>query len=103
MSSYSKGFRYIVLYRVCSDLNGPIELQGKNRKHYFMIFFDEYSYCLKVEENLKFLIEYIEVETGQLLWQLLITKTNDHTSGKSLSGILSEEFTRELNKESLLN
>ena len=39
-----------------------------------MIFFDEYSYCLKVvllklknkvEENLKFLIEYIEVETGQ--------------------------------------
>ena len=65
MSSYSKGFRYIVLYRVCSDLIGPIELQGKNRKHYFMIFFDEYSYCLKVEENLKFLIEYIEVETGQ--------------------------------------
>jgi len=74
MSSYSKDFRYIVLYRVCLDLIGPIKLQGKNRKHYFMILFDKYSYCLKVillklknkvEENLKFLIEYIEVETGQ--------------------------------------
>jgi len=38
-----------------------------------------------------------------MLWQPLITKTNDHTSGKSLSGISSGEFTRELNKESLLN
>ena len=38
-----------------------------------------------------------------LLWQPLITKINDHTSGKSLSGISSGEFTRELDKESLLN
>ena len=38
-----------------------------------------------------------------LLWQPLITKTNDHTSGKSLSGISSGEFTRELDKEPLLN
>ena len=38
-----------------------------------------------------------------MLWQPLITKTNDHTSGKSLSGISSGEFTRELDKESLLN
>jgi len=38
-----------------------------------------------------------------LLWQPLITKTNDHTNGKSLSGISSGEFTRELDKESLLN
>jgi len=38
-----------------------------------------------------------------VLWQPLITKINDHTSGKSLSGISSGEFTRELDKESLLN
>ena len=38
-----------------------------------------------------------------LLWQPLITKTNDHTNSKSLSGISSGEFTRELDKESLLN
>ena len=38
-----------------------------------------------------------------VLWQPLITKTNDHISGKSLSEISSEEFTRELDKESLLN
>ena len=38
-----------------------------------------------------------------MLWQPLITKINDHTSGKSLSGISSGEFTRELDKESLLN
>ena len=37
-----------------------------------------------------------------VLWQPLITKTNDHTNGKSLSGISSGEFTRELNKEPLL-
>ena len=41
--------------------------------------------------------------TSSMLWQPLITKTNDHTSGKSLSGISSGEFTRELDKESLLN
>jgi len=40
---------------------------------------------------------------GDVLWQLLITKTNDHTNGKSLSWISSGEFTRELDKESLLN
>ena len=38
-----------------------------------------------------------------MLWQTLITKINDHTNGKSLSGISSGEFTRELDKESLLN
>ena len=38
-----------------------------------------------------------------LLWQPLITETNDYTNGKSLSQILSGEFTRELDKESLLN
>jgi len=40
---------------------------------------------------------------AEVLWQPLITKTNDHTSGRSLSGILSGEFTRELDKKSLLN
>ena len=40
---------------------------------------------------------------SRLLWQPLITKTNDHTNGKSLSGISSGKFTRELDKESLLN
>ena len=43
------------------------------------------------------------VQIPDLLWQPLITKTNDHTSGKSLSGISSGEFTRELDKEPLLN
>jgi len=38
-----------------------------------------------------------------VLWQPLITKTNDHTNGKSLSWISSREFTRELDKEPLLN
>jgi len=38
-----------------------------------------------------------------VLWQPLITKTNDHTNGKSLSWISSGEFTRELDKESLLD
>ena len=37
------------------------------------------------------------------MWQPLITKTNDHTSGKSLSGISSREFTRELDKEPSLH
>ena len=39
----------------------------------------------------------------QVLWQPLITKINDHTNSKSLSWISSGEFTRELDKESLLN
>ena len=39
----------------------------------------------------------------QVLWQPLITKINDHTNNKSLSWISSGEFTRELDKESLLN
>jgi len=43
------------------------------------------------------------VQIPLLLWQLLITKTNDHTNSKSLSRISSGEFTRELDKESLLN
>jgi len=38
-----------------------------------------------------------------MLWQPLITKTNNYTNGKSLSWISSGEFTRELDKESLLN
>ena len=41
--------------------------------------------------------------TTYVLWQPLITKTNDHTSSKSLSKISSGEFTRELNKKPLLN
>ena len=39
---------------------------------------------------------------GFMLWQPLITKTNDHTNSKSLSWISSEEFIRELDKEPLL-
>ena len=38
-----------------------------------------------------------------LLWQPLDTKSNDHTSNKSLRQISSGKFTRELDKESLLN
>ena len=38
-----------------------------------------------------------------MLWQPLITKINDSTSGKSLNRISSEMFTRELNKEPFLN
>jgi len=40
---------------------------------------------------------------NRMLWQPLITKTNDHTNSKYFSGISSGEFTRELDKESLLN
>ena len=38
-----------------------------------------------------------------LLWQPLDTKSNDHTSNKSLRQISSGKFTRELDKEPLLN
>ena len=38
--------------------------------------------------------------SSKVLWQPLITKTNDYTSGKSLSWISSRKFTRELNKKS---
>ena len=38
-----------------------------------------------------------------VLWQPLDTKSNDHTSNKSLSQISSGKLTRELNKEPLLN
>jgi len=48
-------------------------------------------------------IQVWDLERSQVLWQPLITKTNDHTNGKSLSGISSGEITRELDKESLLN
>ena len=41
----------------------------------------------------------IGAKTPWVLWQPLITKTNDHTSGKSLSRTSSGEFTRELDKE----
>jgi len=44
----------------------------------------------------------MEVDAS-VLWQPLITKTNDYTNGKSLSWISSGEFTRELDKESLLD
>ena len=44
-----------------------------------------------------------ERDEWKVLWQPLITKTNNHTNGKSLSWISSGEFTRELDKESLLN
>ena len=38
-----------------------------------------------------------------MLWQPLDTKSNDHTSNKSLRQISSGKFTRELDKEPLLN
>jgi len=44
----------------------------------------------------------MEVDAS-MLWQPLITKTNNYTNSKSLSWISSGEFTRELDKESLLN
>ena len=56
----------------------------------------------KRESECKEISSY-SIQTLQMLWQPLIKKTNDHTSGKSLSGISSGEFTRELDKESLLN
>ena len=40
---------------------------------------------------------------SKMLWQPLITKINDSTSGKSLNWISSGMFTRELDKEPLLN
>jgi len=43
------------------------------------------------------------MDMSKVLWQPLITKTNDYTNGKSLSWISSGEFIRELDKESLLN
>jgi len=64
---------------------------------------------IKVEEVKKWEVEKIlnkrkiRGTKRYLLWQPLITKTNDHTNGKSLSWISSGEFTRELDKESLLN
>ena len=42
-------------------------------------------------------------ELRKLLWQPLDTKSNDHTSNKSLRQISSGKFTRELDKEPLLN
>ena len=38
-----------------------------------------------------------------VLWQPLDTKSNDHTSNESLRRISSGKFTRELDKEPLLN
>ena len=38
-----------------------------------------------------------------VLWQPLDTKSNNHTSNKSLRQISSGKFTRELDKEPLLN
>ena len=58
----------------------------------------------KVESAMEFVERMEKVyKEAEVLWQPLITKTNDHTSGKSLSGISSGEFTRELDKKSLLN
>ena len=37
-----------------------------------------------------------------VLWQLLVTKTNNYISSKALSRLSSGDFTRELNKKSLL-
>ena len=58
----------------------------------------------KVESAME-CVERIEkvYKEAEVLWQPLITKTNDHTSGRSLSGISSGEFTRKLDKKSLLN
>ena len=54
----------------------------------------------QTEETNQELEQYLRM---YVLWQPLMTKTNDHTSSKSLSGISSGEFTRELDKEPLLN
>ena len=56
-----------------------------------------------IHSNSKVIIIMTNKIAAILLWQPLIKKTNDHTSSKSLSGISSGEFTRELDKESLLN
>jgi len=60
----------------------------------------EFSTC---KFNCDLLSEHCQYYLSLLLWQPLITKTNDHPNGKSLSWISSGEFTRELDKESLLN
>ena len=58
----------------------------------------------KVESAMEFVERMEKVyKEAEVLWQPLITKTNDHTSGRSLSGISSGEFTRKLDKKSLLN
>ena len=44
-----------------------------------------------------------EFKTTFMLWQPLDTKSNDHTSNKSRRWISSGKFTRELDKEPLLN
>ena len=44
-----------------------------------------------------------ETTRTELLWQPLDTKSNDYTSNKSLRQISSGKFTRELDKEPLLN
>ena len=56
----------------------------------------------ELEQYLRFFVDHKQ-KNWPVLWQPLITKTNDLTNGKSLSWISSGEFTRELNKESLLN
>jgi len=49
-------------------------------------------------------VEYAQhMERNNVLWQPLDTKSNDHTSNKSLRRISSGKFTRELDKEPLLN
>ena len=63
----------LVLYRVYSDLVGPIEPHGRGWEYYFMTFLDDCSHYLKVvllkskdeaKGQLKSLIEHAEVETG---------------------------------------
>ena len=56
----------------------------------------------ELEQYLRFFVDHKQ-KNWPVLWQPLITKTNDLTNGKSLSWISSGEFTRELDKESLLN
>jgi len=54
--------------------------------------------------NVRELVEEFEGRlSAEVLWQPLDTKSNNHTSNKSLRQISSGKFTRELDKEPLLN
>ena len=61
-----------------------------------------YHKCMEIQNHNQSWCNQVK-DKYNVLWQPLITKTNDYTNGKSLSWISSGEFTRELDKESLLN
>jgi len=86
----------MALKRIHENSRQPKELNSFSHEWFInMILKDLKIFSQNVQKN-NFLI-------NTMLWQPLITKTNDHTNGKSLSWISSREFTRELDKESLLN